>query len=60
MIGRLKNYLKGSFEELKKAKWLSKKETFDLTVDIIIFALLFVFIYGIFDSIFLRFLFIFK
>jgi len=53
-IEKLKNYLKESFLELKKIKWLTRKETIDMTLEVIIFSLIFVIIYGIFDAILVR------
>lgn len=47
----LKEYLKASFLELKKVKWLTQKETIDLTLEVIFFSLTFFVIYGIIDSI---------
>jgi len=47
----LKEYLKASFLELKKVKWLTQKETIDLTLEVIFFSLTFFVIYGIVDSI---------
>jgi len=60
MINKIKNYLKESFLELKKVKWLTKKETTDLTLEVIIFSLIFVIIYGIFDALMVRILFLLK
>jgi len=54
MIEKIIKYIKESIEELKKVKWLTKKETLDLTIEIILFSSLFVLIYGIFDSILVR------
>jgi preprotein translocase SecE subunit len=59
-IDRIQNYFKESFLELKKVKWLTRKELFDLTLEVIIFALIFVVIYGIFDAILIRILFMLK
>jgi preprotein translocase SecE subunit len=50
MVEKIKNYLKESFLELKKVKWLTKEDTINLTLEVIIFSLIFVVIYGIFDS----------
>jgi preprotein translocase SecE subunit len=58
MVEKIKNYLKDSFNELKKVNWLSKKETVDLTIEVIIFSLIFVIIYGIFEALFVKFLFL--
>jgi len=59
-IVKIKSYLKESFLELKKVKWLTRQETIDLTLQVIIFSLLFVIIYGIFDAILVRILFMLK
>lgn len=53
-IGKIKNYLKESFLELKKVKWLSRADTLNLTVEVIIFALIFAAIYGLFDAILVK------
>jgi preprotein translocase SecE subunit len=53
-IEKIKNYLKESFLELKKVKWLTRQETIDLTLQVILFSLIFVVIYGIFDAILLK------
>jgi preprotein translocase SecE subunit len=60
MLQKIENYLKESFMELKKVKWLTRKETVDLTLDVIIFSLIFVIIYGIFDNIFAKLIFLLK
>ena len=59
-LERIIDYLKKSFTEIKKVNWLSKDETLRLTGEVIVFSLLFVIIYGIFDSLFIRFLLFFK
>jgi len=51
---KIKNYLKESFLELKKVNWLTRQETLDLTLQVILFSLIFVVIYGIFDAILVR------
>ncbi len=48
------DYLKKSFNELKKVNWLTRKETFNLTLEVIVFALVFIIIYGIVDSFLVR------
>jgi preprotein translocase SecE subunit len=53
-IEKIKNYLKESFLELKKVKWLTRQETIDLTLQVILFSLIFIVIYGIFDAILVR------
>jgi len=53
-IEKIKNYLKESFLELKKVKWLTRQETIDLTLQVIIFSFIFLIIYGIFDAILVR------
>mgnify|MGYP001123472612 CR=1 FL=1 len=60
MIEKIKNYLKGSFLELKNVKWLTQKETLNLTLEVIIFSLIFIVIYGIFDALLIRILFLLK
>jgi len=60
MIEKVKNYLKESFTELKKVKWLTKGETINLTLEVIIFSLIFVVIYGIFDALMVKILFLLK
>jgi preprotein translocase SecE subunit len=60
MVEKIKNYLKESFLELKKVKWLTKEDTINLTLEVIIFSLIFVVIYGIFDSLVVSILFLLK
>ncbi len=48
------DYLKKSFNELKKVNWLTSRETFNLTLEVIVFSLVFVIIYGIIDSLLVR------
>jgi preprotein translocase SecE subunit len=60
MVEKIKNYLKESFLELKKVKWLTKEDTINLTLEVIIFSLIFVVIYGIFDSLMVSILFLLK
>jgi preprotein translocase SecE subunit len=60
MVEKIKNYLKESFLELKKVKWLTREETINLTLEVIIFSLIFVVIYGIFDALVVRILFLLK
>jgi preprotein translocase SecE subunit len=60
MVEKIKNYLKESFLELKKVKWLTREETTNLTLEVIIFSLIFIVIYGIFDALVLRVLFLLK
>jgi preprotein translocase SecE subunit len=60
MVEKIKNYLKESFLELKKVKWLTREETINLTLEVIIFSSIFVVIYGIFDAIVVRILFLLK
>jgi preprotein translocase SecE subunit len=60
MVEKIKNYLKESFLELKKVKWLTREETINLTLEVIIFSLIFVVIYGIFDALMVRILFLLK
>jgi preprotein translocase SecE subunit len=60
MVEKIKNYLKESFLELKKVKWLTKEETINLTLEVVIFSLIFVIVYGIFDALLVRILFLLK
>jgi preprotein translocase SecE subunit len=60
MVEKIKNYLKESFLELKKVKWLTKEETINLTLEVIIFSLIFIIIYGIFDALVVKILFLLK
>jgi preprotein translocase SecE subunit len=60
MVEKIKNYLKESFLELKKVKWLTREETINLTLEVIIFSLVFVVIYGIFDALVVKILFLLK
>jgi preprotein translocase SecE subunit len=53
-IEKIKNYLKESFLELKKVKWLTRQETANLTLQVVLFSLIFILIYGIFDAILVR------
>jgi preprotein translocase SecE subunit len=46
--------------ELKKVNWISLKETQQLTLNVILFSLLFVIIYGILDFLFSRLILIFR
>lgn len=56
-LDRIKNYLKDSLIELKKVKWLTRQETINLTLEVLIFAFIFLVIYGIFDYLFVSLLF---
>ena len=60
MIDKIKNYLKESFLELRKVKWLTREETIQLTLEVIVFSLIFIIIYGLFDSVLVRILFLLK
>jgi preprotein translocase SecE subunit len=60
MVEKIKNYLKESFLELKKVKWLTREETINLTLEVIIFSSIFVVIYGIFDALVVKILFLLK
>lgn len=51
---KLLKYINESFEELKKTRWLSLKETLNLTIEIIFFSLIFILIYGLFDGFFVQ------
>lgn len=52
MIEKITNYLKESYVEFKKVRWLTSKETFRLTLNIILFIIIFSIFYGIVDFIF--------
>ncbi len=54
------SYFKKSLNELQKVNWLSQKETLNLTWEVIVFSLTFIFLYGIIDSILVSFLLLFK
>ncbi|MCS7200967.1 MAG: preprotein translocase subunit SecE [Patescibacteria group bacterium] len=56
-LDRIKNYLKDSLIELKKVKWLTRQETINLTLEVLIFSFIFLVIYGIFDYLFVSLLF---
>jgi len=60
MVEKIKNYLKESFLELRKVKWLTRAETINLTLEVIAFSLIFIVIYGIFDAFLVRILFLLK
>lgn len=60
MFNKIINYIKESLVELKKVKWLTRKETIDLTLEVIFFSLIFVVIYGFFDALIIRLLFLLK
>lgn len=53
-IDKIFDYINKSFLELKKVNWLSKEETFNLVLEVIIFSIVFVIIYGSFDSFLVR------
>lgn len=56
-LERISNYLKESFVELKKVKWLTRQETINLTLEVLFFSFVFFIIYGIFDYLFIFLLF---
>lgn len=60
MFDKIKNYLKESLNEFKKVNWLSRKETLNLTLEVIGFSLIFVLVFGLFDALFIRILFLLK
>jgi preprotein translocase SecE subunit len=60
LFNSISSYLKYSFLELKKVRWLSREQTTELTIEVIIFSLIFVVMYGIFDAIFIKLLFMFR
>lgn len=51
LVRKLTNYLKESYLELKKVSWLSKEETWELTLRIIFFSLTLAIIFGLIDMI---------
>jgi preprotein translocase SecE subunit len=57
ILENIVNYLKDSFLELKKVKWLTRQETINLTLEVLLFSFIFFIIYGIFDYLFILFLF---
>jgi preprotein translocase SecE subunit len=59
MIEKIKIYIKESINELKKVKWLTWRETYELTFNIFIFTLIFLVLYGIIDFILVRFILLF-
>jgi preprotein translocase SecE subunit len=59
MIEKIKIYIKESINELKKVKWLTLRETYELTFNIFIFTLIFLVLYGIIDFILVRFILLF-
>ncbi len=59
-LKKITEYLKKSLNELNKIHWLTKKETLNLTSEVVIFSLFFVIIYGIIDSFLVRILLFFK
>jgi len=54
MKDKIVTYLKESFNEFKKIRWLTPQETLKLTINIIIFTIIFSAFYGILDFIFSR------
>ncbi|BCX15255.1 MAG: hypothetical protein KatS3mg097_147 [Candidatus Parcubacteria bacterium] len=50
MLSNILNFIKKSFNELKKVNWLSSYETLRLTGEVIVFSLIFAIIYGIVDA----------
>ncbi len=51
---KIRDYIIESVNELKKVNWISLKETQRLTINVILFSILFAIIYGILDFIFSR------
>lgn len=47
---KIKTYLKETISEVKKINWLSKKETIDLTLNVILFSLFFLIFFAVVDS----------
>lgn len=54
MFAKIKTYLRESWLEAKKVKWLTKAETKKLTIEVILFSLTFVLIYGFVDALLTR------
>lgn len=54
MFAKIKMYLSESLVEAKKVKWLTKEETKKLTIEVILFSITFVLIYGFIDAILTR------
>jgi len=54
MREKITNYIKSSVTEFKKVKWLTAKETFNFTLHVILFTILFSVFYGILDFLFSR------
>ncbi|MEK7673689.1 MAG: preprotein translocase subunit SecE [Patescibacteria group bacterium] len=58
MFRKLQNYISESMKELKKVSWLNLAETWRLTLQVVLFAVIFSAIYGIADFVFLKLIFI--
>lgn len=54
MIEKIINYLKESYIEFKKVRWLTPRETLYWTINIVLFIIIFAVFYGIIDFIFSR------
>ncbi|MCL4358317.1 MAG: preprotein translocase subunit SecE [Patescibacteria group bacterium] len=54
MIGKIKNYFKESISELRKVNWLTKNETIQMTIEVIMFSLFFAAAYGLVDFLLIK------
>lgn len=54
MFDKIKKYLQDSWAETKKVQWLTKEDTKKLTIEVILFSLTFVVIYGLIDALLAR------
>jgi len=54
MFAKIKRYLQESWAEMKNVKWLTKEETRKLTIEVILFSLTFVLVYGFIDTLLTR------
>lgn len=54
MKEKIINYLRESYAEFKKVRWLTPSETFYWTLNIILFILIFSIFYGVIDFILAR------
>lgn len=52
MINRIKNYINGSVEEMKKVTWPTKKETYNYTILVIAISIAMSLFLGLLDFIF--------
>lgn len=52
MINQITKYFKESYSEIKKVTWLSKKDTYDYTIIVIVASLVIAAFLGVFDLLF--------